>query len=255
MRPVVLLAIGAMLAVSFTQASAQEPRAARTRAALTSDARARAALTDRLQRQAAAERGQLTRERASALADTANGRQVAGALRALEIGASLVAMKGPGLVVAVADAPVKPDPVTGQIHQVDPTGPGRVQDRDLADLVNGLWAAGAEAVSVDGQRLSPVSTIRSAGGAVLVDFRPVSSPYEIRAIGDADRMQAQFADSPVARSFTTLTQLYGIGFSTESEPSIEVPAAPATQLRYAVPKAAPKAVSKAAPTAVPTVRR
>ena len=59
-------------------------------------------------------------------------------------------------------------------------GDGRVLDRDLQELVNGLWAAGAEAVSVDGQRLTARTAIRSAGEAVLVDFRPLSPPYVVR---------------------------------------------------------------------------
>jgi len=237
-RVVVLLAIGVLMAVAYTQVSVRAPQAAQTRAALAGDARARAALTDRLQRQADAERRQLSTARARALADSAAGRQVAGQVRSLEVATSLVAATGTGLVVTVADAPVRPDPVTGQAPQTDPTGPGRVQDRDLADIVNGLWAAGAEAIAVDGQRLSPISTIRSAGGAILVDFRPVSSPYEISAIGNADRMQAQFADSAVARSFTTVAQLYRMGFTVRRKSSVAVPAASATQLQYALPRVA-----------------
>ncbi|MCA1657216.1 MAG: DUF881 domain-containing protein [Actinobacteria bacterium] len=153
--------------------------------------------------------------------------------------ASLTAVRGAGLIVTVGDAGQPSDPVTGAPDPGDPAAAGRVQDRDLAGLVNALWAAGAEAISVDGQRLSPTSTIRSAGGAILVDFRPVSSPYEIRAIGDAGRMQVGFADSAVARSFSTFVDLYGIKFSTRRVSGINVPAGLATDLRYARPGAAP----------------
>jgi len=232
----VCLLIGLLLAVAYLQASAGAPRAASTRAALAADARSRAALTDRLGRQAAVARRRLSAERASALADSAAGREVADRLRGLELASSLLALSGPGLIVTAADAPVTPDPVTGHVPTIDPTGPGRVQDRDLASIVNGLWAAGAEAVAVDGQRLSPVSTIRSAGGAILVDFRPVSSPYEVRAIGDADRMQARFADSAVVRSFTTITQLYGVTLTVARRSRVDVAAASSAQLTYAVPQ-------------------
>ena len=68
---------------------------------------------------------------------------------------------------------------------------GRVQDGDLQLVVNALWAAGAEAVSINGQRLGPTTAIRFAGEAVLVDFRPVTSPYEISAIGDPGRAAAR----------------------------------------------------------------
>ena len=57
-------------------------------------------------------------------------------------------------------------------------------------MVNALWAAGAEAISINGQRLGPTTAIRFAGEAVLVDFRPVTNPYEISAIGDPDTLPA-----------------------------------------------------------------
>jgi len=234
-RFVVLLALGLLFAAAYVQASAGAPQAARTRAALADDARVRAALTDRLQRQATTERGRLSAQRAEALRATTAGSQADAALRDLEAAASLTAVRGEGLVVTVGDAGQRNDPVTGDPAQSDPAAAGHVQDRDVAELVNALWAAGAEAISVDGQRLSPTSTIRSAGGAILVDFRPVSSPYEIRAIGNAGRMQARFADSDVARSFVTFIDLYGIKFSTRRAKAISVPAASATELKFAAP--------------------
>lgn len=223
------------MGVAYLQASAGQPAAARIRAGLAADIRQRAAATDRLQREAADLRARLSAERGSALSSSAAGAQAAALLRDLEAAASLSALRGPGLVVTVADGGPSPDPVTGSPPQSDPAAAGQVQDRDLAQLVNGLWKAGAEALSVNGQRLSPTSTIRSAGGAILVDFRPVSSPYQIRAIGNADRMQVQFADSPIARSFATFVQLYGMSFSVRRVSLIELPPAPATVLRHATP--------------------
>ncbi|MDQ6874625.1 MAG: DUF881 domain-containing protein [Actinomycetota bacterium] len=234
-RSLVLAVIGILLAVAYLQASTQQPAAARIRATLAADIRQRAAATDRLQRAAGELRARLSAERGTALSSSAAGAQAAARLRDLEAATSLTALRGPGLVVTVADGGPGADPVTGSRPQGDPNNAGQVQDRDLASVVNGLWAGGAEAVSVNGQRLSPTSTIRSAGGAILVDFRPVSSPYEIRAIGNADRMQVAFADSPIARSFTTFVQLYGMTFSVHRAGSILLPAAPATVLRHAIP--------------------
>ncbi|MDP9241361.1 MAG: DUF881 domain-containing protein, partial [Actinomycetota bacterium] len=160
-------------------------------------------------------------------------------LRDLELAASLTAVRGVGLIVTVGDAGQPSDPVTGNPTLGDPAAAGRIQDRDVAEIVNALWAAGAEAISVDGQRLSPTSTIRSAGGAILVDFRPVSSPYEIRAIGNAGQMQVRFADSAVARSFTTFVDLYGIKFAARRASGITIPAGLATELRFAAPGVGP----------------
>ena len=59
-------------------------------------------------------------------------------------------------------------------------------------MVNGLWAAGAEAVAVNGQRLTALSAIRSAGDAILVDYRPLTRPYVVVAIGDPRTLQSRF---------------------------------------------------------------
>ncbi len=233
-RVFALVALGLLFATAFVQASASAPQAARTRAALAADARQRAALTDRLQRQANAERSRLSGQRARALRDSTAGSQASAQLRDVEVAASLTAVQGAGVVVTVGDAGLPSDPVTGN-PQGDPAAAGRVQDRDLAELANALWQAGAEAIAIDGQRLSPTSTIRSAGGAILVDFRPVSSPYEIQAIGNAGRMQASFVDSPVARSFRTFIHLYGIRFSVRRAGTLDLPAASSTGLKFAAP--------------------
>lgn len=234
-RILAVLAIGVLLAVAYAQATARAPQAARTRAALADDARQRAALTDRLQRQATVLRGRLNAEQARELSSSAAGAQAVALLGRLEGATALAPVHGAGLVVSVGDAGGKPDPLTGASPQSEANNPGQIQDRDLVAIVNALWASGAEAVSVGGQRLSPTSTIRSAGGAILVDFRPVSSPYQIRAIGDADRMHVRFADSLVARSFTDFVQLYGITFATHVSGRLDLPAAPATTLKYATP--------------------
>ena len=76
-------------------------------------------------------------------------------------------------------------------------GPSRVIYSDLQKVANDLWAAGAEAIAINGQRLTATSTIRSAGAAILVDFRPVTSPYEVSAIGPGS-LREQFDDSRTA---------------------------------------------------------
>ena len=63
-------------------------------------------------------------------------------------------------------------------------GDGRVYDRDLQDVVNALWLAGAEAMSINGQRLTAATAIRSAGEAILVNSRPLSPPSLVHAIGN-----------------------------------------------------------------------
>jgi uncharacterized protein YlxW (UPF0749 family) len=207
------------------------PQAARTRAALVRDVEARSQRTDELQRQAQALRAQVARARATVLAGNGAGAAAVATLRRLESVTGLGRARGPGLVVRIADGPPPRDPVTGE--STDDADLGRVQDRDLQDVVNALWASGAEAVSINDQRLAATSAIRSAGGAVLVDFRPVTSPYTIRAIGNPDRLPANFDGSAAARRFRGYEQQYGMSFTAETSDDLDLQPAPAPDLVYA----------------------
>ena len=71
-----------------------------------------------------------------------------------------------------------------------------ILDRDLQLVVNSLWASGAEAISVGAARIGPNVTIRQAGGAILVDNNPTSSPYTILAVGPPHGMRDIFDHSP-----------------------------------------------------------
>ena len=103
----------------------------------------------------------------------------------MAVESGVVPVAGRGLRIELTDAPTD-DPDTQ-----DPTL--RVQDVDLQVVVNGLWAAGAEAIAVNGHRLTSMTAIRSAGDAVLVDLVPLSSPYKVDAIGDPVAMQPALA--------------------------------------------------------------
>ncbi len=68
-------------------------------------------------------------------------------------------------------------------------------DVDLQILANGLWQAGAEAVAINGHRLSSLTAIRSAGDAITVDFRSLTRPYRVEAIGDPRTLPARFVET------------------------------------------------------------
>jgi uncharacterized protein YlxW (UPF0749 family) len=135
-------------------------------------------------------------------------------------------------VVRLDDATAGPSPDAQRGGQV---AEGRVQDRDLQDAVNGLWAAGAEAVSINGLRLSALTAIRSAGEAILVDFRPVSPPYTVRAIGNPGTLQARFVDGQSGRRLSTFSSLYGISLIVRRTSSQTLPGAGTPTLRLAAP--------------------
>jgi uncharacterized protein YlxW (UPF0749 family) len=102
-------------------------------------------------------------------------------------------------------------------------------------VVNGLWTAGAEAVSINGERLNALSAIRSAGDAILVDYRPLTRPYVVLAIGDPATIQAAFSTGPAGRGLLTLQQTYGVQYQVEAADRLALPAAATVALRYARP--------------------
>ena len=133
-----------------------------------------------------------------------------------------VAVEGPGIVVEVSDAP-----------GADGTS-GLVLDSDLTRLVNGLWAAGAEAISVNGRRLTVLTPIRSAGAAITVDYVSLSPPYTLQAIGNPATLPARFNETDAAQWWHYLTQNYGLTLSIKvSEDDLELPADSGMTLRYA----------------------
>jgi len=95
-------------------------------------------------------------------------------LAALRVAAGATALTGPGVTVVVDDG--KPA-VAGQPPPV-------VQYLDLVSVVNELWAAGAEAVAVSGDRIGATTGFSQVGGTIIADQQRLSAPYEVTAIGD-----------------------------------------------------------------------
>lgn len=113
---------------------------------------------------------------------------------------------------------------------------GRVRDRDMQRVVNGLWASGAEAVSINGQRLTALSAIRAAGDAILVDNRPLVPPYTVLAVGDGKRLGTRFQNSADGLYLHALEENYGIRATISTEDDVRLPAAPSVIVRTAQPK-------------------
>lgn len=115
---------------------------------------------------------------------------------------------------------------------------GRVRDRDMQRVVNGLWESGAEAVSINGQRLTSLSAIRAAGDAILVDNKPLVPPYTVLAVGDGQRLSTAFQDSADGQYLHALQENFGIRTSISAETDVRLPAAPSLIVRTAEPRGA-----------------
>ncbi|HZB50640.1 MAG TPA: DUF881 domain-containing protein [Mycobacteriales bacterium] len=248
-----LLLVGFVLAVAYRGTLRQAPDSERARQALVRDVESGSALSDALQRRAETLSGQLVRERDAALAVSRTGDRASTEVRRLEAAAAQAAVTGPGVEVVVGDAGSREqlDPATGQRVSVPAEDNGRLRDRDLQSLVNALWAAGAEAVAVDGERLAPTTTIRAAGEAILVDLRPVQSPYTIEAVGDPATLLPRFADSEAARRYQSYTGLYGIQFTVRKAGELRLRAATGPELRYAEAVPSTESTPSGSPTPGP----
>ncbi|MFJ1869641.1 DUF881 domain-containing protein [Streptomyces sp. NPDC088097] len=165
-----------------------------------------------------------------------------GRLVALLAGATEV--HGPGVRLTVDDAKgASSGGGGGPRESAGFSNTGRVRDRDMQRVVNGLWQAGAEAVSINGQRLTELSAIRAAGDAILVDNKPLVPPYEVLAVGDKKRLGTTFQDSVDGQYLHVLQESYGIRYTLSALDEVKVPAASSLTVRTATAAEAKKGAS------------
>jgi uncharacterized protein YlxW (UPF0749 family) len=229
---VTLLALGFLLAVAYQQTVAEEPAASNARKTLVDQVQSRRAETAQLQQQADRLRVDVAALRAREL-----GGAAAAELTELEATAGLAPVHGSGARITIRDGPTRVDPLTGE-HDTQ----ALVKDSDLQLACNALWSGGAEAIAVNGQRLTATSTIRQAGEAILVDFRPVTTPYEVVAIGP-DSLADNFRDGYAGRFFKELASRYGMSFDAAPVRDVTLDAASDLTLRAARPSTPPPAPS------------
>lgn len=154
--------------------------------------------------------------------------------RLVELLAGATEAHGPGVKLVVDDAKgASSGGGGGPRESAGFSNTGRVRDRDMQRIVNGLWQAGAEAVSINGQRLTALSAIRAAGDAILVDNKPLVPPYEVLAVGDKKRLGTTFQDSVDGQYLHVLQESYGIRYSLTPVDEVRLPAASSLTVRIA----------------------
>uniref|UniRef100_UPI003C7CDBD9 DUF881 domain-containing protein n=1 Tax=Streptomyces sp. SAI-170 TaxID=3377729 RepID=UPI003C7CDBD9 len=232
------LAAGLVLAalvvtVGAAQARVAAPVVAKEREELIDRIGRETDAADELEESVEALRDDVGARQREALKDSGGGDQ--GELVSLLSGA--VEVHGPGVKLIVDDAEE-----TAEGGDGDPRGTsgfsdtGRVRDRDLQRVVNGLWESGAEAISINGQRLTALSAIRAAGDAILVDNRPLVPPYTVLAVGDGKQLSTRFQDSADGLYLHVLQENYGIRTALSVEEDLRLPAAPSLIVRTAQPR-------------------
>lgn len=211
-----LLVVTAALQTSRNAAASEDGRNQ-----LVTQVQARTAQVDARRDRVARLREEVEALRADFLATSTRGRQLNARLTRLGVGTGASAVSGPGVKVVVDDAVDADSSVQ------------RVLDKDLQKLANALWEAGAEAISINGQRLTSLTAIRHAGSAITVNGRSLSAPYTVQAIGDPDTIPARFVETTHGSEWLDLEVTYGLLFDMTSEESLSLPAASGLDLRYA----------------------
>lgn len=131
-----------------------------------------------------------------------------------------LAVRGPGVRIVVDDA-VRGDDILA------------VRGDDLAVLVDGLWAAGAEAVAINNQRLTALTSVENSGQAILVNVRPLYPPYEVVAIGNPGTLQGRFLETTHGSVWFSLARTLGFTFEMSEDDDLRLPAAQVRTLLHA----------------------
>jgi uncharacterized protein YlxW (UPF0749 family) len=144
----------------------------------------------------------------------------------------LTPVSGPGVTVILDDAPssvaangIEPDLLV--VHQ-----------EDIQAVVNALWSGGAEAMTIQSQRVISTTAVKCVGNTVVLHGIPYGPPYDVSAIGDQARLRAALAESEPIQIYQQYVESYGLVYREKSEPKVHFPAHEgSTELAYAEPYA------------------
>jgi uncharacterized protein YlxW (UPF0749 family) len=228
------LLLALVFAAAVAQARSTAPGVKETQQVLANSVRASETTAGDLSAERGRLAGQVDSLRRSQLEGDAQGRELLGGLDQLGFPGATTKATGPGITVTISDPVSSPD-LSDMSKERVPGSRQVVLDRDLQLVVNSLWASGAEAIAVGGVRVGPNVTIRQAGGAILVDNQPISSPYSIVAIGPPHALQDGFERSPAFQRIRLLDAAYGAHTTVTPSESLNVPAGSAREVKYAKP--------------------
>lgn len=146
-----------------------------------------------------------------------------GSLRALRAAidsiapyAGLTPVEGPGLRVELRDSTLRESP-TGNPNDLV------VHEEDLQAVVNGLWVAGAEAIGINGERITSASAIRCVGNTLLLHGSVYSPPYRIEALGDPSALAEGLGTDPLVERFRAVAEEFRLGFDVSRAGTLTLP--------------------------------
>lgn len=138
----------------------------------------------------------------------------------LERASGLVPVTGPGVTVALDDAPRR----AGRPALSDDPDDLVVHQQDVQAVVNALWSGGAEAMTLMGKRIVSTSAVRCVGNTVILHGQVYSPPFVVTAIGDQTALRESLDGDPGVAYFRTFVERFGLGYSVRTEREVELPA-------------------------------
>jgi uncharacterized protein YlxW (UPF0749 family) len=215
--PLTALGAGLLFATSASTAQGTDLRADR-RLQLTELISRERADVQRTEREAAELRATVA-ETADRVAAADSRVQRATAPRELEIAAGLVPVSGPAVTVSLDDAPRRRGrPTTGDPDDLV------VHQQDVQSVVNALWAGGAEAMTLMGQRVVSTSAVRCVGNTVVLHGRVYSPPFVVTALGDPAALRDALDEEPGVALFREYVDRFGLGYDVRTSASQTLPA-------------------------------
>ncbi|MGZ6826259.1 MAG: DUF881 domain-containing protein [Mycobacteriales bacterium] len=218
--PVTALGAGLLFATSASTAQGTDLRGGRF-SQLTDLISSTSAGVARQEKEAAQLRREVAQEGQAAAAssstvaaENARGDALAGA-------AGLEPVHGPGVAVSLDDAP-RPKP--GQPPASSNPDDLVVHQQDVQSVVNALWAGGAEAMTLQGERVVSTSAVRCVGNTLLIQGRLVGPPFVVQAIGDPGRLRAALAVEPGVALFQRYVDDYGLRYRVTTARTLRFPA-------------------------------
>lgn len=132
--------------------------------------------------------------------------------------AGTVPVHGPGVRIMLDDSsmktiPPKEDPAMYIVHEYQ-----------LRDVANALWAAGAEAISINGERVVGPTSIYCVGSTILVNDTRTSPPYEFLVVGEPVQLEAALSDAANLKALKSRVKVYGLQFGVTRLKDLLVPA-------------------------------
>lgn len=135
-------------------------------------------------------------------------------------------LKGPGIIITLADSKQKPKPDDDPNYYI-------VHDWQIRNLVRFLLGVGADGVAVNDQRIVFNSEIVCAGPIIIVNGQRLSPPYRVFVVGDPKLLQEKLESFPDLELLKALRDTYGLVFQLETSPSVSLPGRPVEVLMSA----------------------